>query len=89
MVATTHRSFCRFCVAACGVVVDVERDADGNERVLRVRDARVRSCTSIEGLHLTIWSGTPLTSTRLWHAYWYLGYDVEPNCQPADTREGR
>ena len=55
----------------------------GNGRL----EARVRSCTSSEGLHLTLWSGVPLKSTRLWHAYWYLGMDVEPDCQPGDYRE--
>jgi len=50
----------------------------------RIREARVRSCTSSEGLHLTVWSGVPLRTGRLWHAYWYLGYDVEPDCRPAD-----
>jgi hypothetical protein len=49
---------------------------------------RVRSCASSEGLHLTMWAGEPLKSRRLWHAYYYLGYDVEPNCQPADVRPG-
>jgi hypothetical protein len=53
----------------------------------RIREARIRSCTSNEGLHLTVWSGVPLSSRRLWHAYWYLGYDVEPNCRPADYEE--
>ena len=32
----SRRTFCRFCIAACGVVVDVETD-DGAERVTRVR----------------------------------------------------
>ena len=45
---------------------------------------RVRGCTSSEGLHLTLWAGEPLKGRRLWHAYYYLGYDVEPTCQPAD-----
>ena len=40
----------------------------------------VRSCTSHEGLHLTAWAGEPLDGRRLWHAYWYLGYDVEASC---------
>jgi hypothetical protein len=43
-----------------------------------------RSCTSNEGLHLTLWAGTPLQSARLWHRYYPLGYDVEPSCSPAD-----
>jgi hypothetical protein len=46
--------------------------------------ARVRSCTSQEGLHLTVWSGEPLKSKRLWHEYWYLGIDVEPSCEKRD-----
>lgn len=49
---------------------------------------RVRSCTSSEGLHFTLWAGEPLKSTRLWHMYYYLGYDVEPTCQPADYQDG-
>jgi hypothetical protein len=46
--------------------------------------AQVRVCTSGEGAHLTVWSGTPLGSTRLWHQYYYLGYDVEPSCDELD-----
>ena len=48
------------------------------------RTAQARSCTSSEGLHLTLWAGVPLNSTRLWHAYYYLGYDVEPSCDERD-----
>jgi hypothetical protein len=46
--------------------------------------AQVRACTSSEGLHLTVWAGTPLKSDRLWHEYYYLGYDVEPSCTDRD-----
>jgi hypothetical protein len=53
----------------------------------RLREARIRICSSSEGLHLTVWSGAPLKTTRLWHAYWYLGFDVEPDCRAADYRE--
>jgi hypothetical protein len=49
---------------------------------------RVRSCASTEGLHLTIWDGEPLKSRRLWHAYYYLGYDLTPDCQPGDYANG-
>jgi hypothetical protein len=49
---------------------------------------QVRSCTSIEGLRLTVWADTPLKSDRLWHQYFYLGYDVEPSCTDRDTRAG-
>ena len=48
------------------------------------RTAQARSCTSSEGLHLTLWAGVPLKSRRLWHAYYYLGYDVEPSCDERD-----
>jgi hypothetical protein len=48
-------------------------------------NAQVRSCTSSEGLHLTVWSGTPLKSQRLWHEYYYLGYDVEASCDDRDA----
>ncbi|MCI0689673.1 MAG: hypothetical protein L0Y54_20920 [Sporichthyaceae bacterium] len=47
-------------------------------------EGQFRACTSSEGLHLTAWSGTPLQSTRIWHRYYYLGYDVEPSCVEAD-----
>lgn len=50
-------------------------------------NAQVRSCTSHEGLHLTVWSGTPLKSQRLWHRYYYLGYDVEASCDDGDVRK--
>lgn len=37
-------------------------------------------CASYEGLHLTIWSGLPYKGQRRAHAYFYLGYDVDPTC---------
>ncbi|HEX9084587.1 MAG TPA: hypothetical protein VF836_07595 [Gemmatimonadaceae bacterium] len=45
---------------------------------------RFRTCASEEGIHATAWSGVPLASPRRWHAYYYLGYDVDPDCAPAD-----
>ena len=41
---------------------------------------RFRVCASEEGFHATAWAGEPITSRRIWHAYYYLGYDVEPSC---------
>ena len=35
-----------------------------------------RMCSSSEGLHFTTWRG----GRRTWNQYWYLGYDVEPDC---------
>jgi hypothetical protein len=43
-----------------------------------------RTCASEEGIHATAWSGKPLKSPRRWHSYYYLGYDVEADCTPAD-----
>ena len=43
-----------------------------------------RDCTSAEGVHLTVWTGEPLRGTRIWHHYYYLGYEVEPTCTEAD-----
>jgi len=48
-----------------------------------------RSCTSSEGVHLTIWTGKPLVGERRWHAYYYLGYDVDADCSAADTVPNR
>jgi hypothetical protein len=41
---------------------------------------RFRVCASTEGLWTTAWAGAPLASTRRWHSYYYLGYDVDPTC---------
>lgn len=43
-----------------------------------------RSCTSNEGVHLTVWASKALESKRIWHEYVYLGYDVEPSCSRGD-----
>jgi hypothetical protein len=44
-----------------------------------------RQCTSSEGVHLTVWTGRPLRGKRRWHRYFYLGYDVQSDCAPAET----
>ncbi len=51
----------------------VDLDGDGVGETLR-------SCTSREGLHLTVWSGEPLTGTRRWRSCDYRGYDADPTC---------
>jgi len=45
------------------------------------------ACTSSEGVHLTVWTGKPLEGLRKWHYYYYLGFDVEPTCKEAETKE--
>jgi len=64
-----------FTVAGGKVRADLNNDG---------RLASFRECASQEGLHLTVWGGEPLKSKRLWHEYYYLGYDVEPNCSEKD-----
>ncbi len=59
-----------------GRVAAADLDGDGVPE-------RFRACTSSEGVHLTIWSGARLR----WHRYFYLGYDVEPDCTEADYQE--
>jgi hypothetical protein len=43
-----------------------------------------RTCASGEGLHMTVWYGEPLSTARLWHGYFYLGYDTESDCVAQD-----
>jgi hypothetical protein len=63
---------------------DVGADMDGDGRT-----EFFRACTSAEGLHMTIWKGNPLEGQRKWHYYYYLGYDVTPNCTDSDTKPDR
>jgi hypothetical protein len=60
-----------------GVTADLE--GDGQMEYFR-------ACTSTEGLHLTIWKGQPLRGARKWHYYYYLGYDVTPDCTEKETK---
>ena len=64
-------------LVAADAAVQVDLDGDGDLETFR-------SCTSSEGLHLTLWEGAPLESVLLWHRYFSLGYDVEPSCTDAD-----
>lgn len=56
-------------------------DLDGDGRNENFRD-----CTSMEGIHMTVWNGAPLKSKRVFHWYFYLRYDTKPTCKNADTR---
>jgi len=42
-----------------------------------------RRCASSEGLHFSAWVG----ARRVWHEYYYLGYDVDPTCTEEETAE--
>jgi len=61
---------------------DLRADLDGDGK-----PESFKACTSSEGVHLTVWSGTPLKAggVRRWHAYYYLDYDTEPSCSPGET----
>jgi hypothetical protein len=55
-------------------------DGDGSEEIARV-------CTSMEGLHFTLWrqsTGSP--PRRVGHLYHYLGYDVDPSCTEDEVK---
>ena len=60
-------------------LASVDANGDGRREYFRM-------CTSNEGLHLTVWSGIPLTGVRRWHVYYYLGYDTPPTCTSRETR---
>jgi len=60
----------------------VSFDVDGDGR----RDY-FRTCTSNEGVHLTVWTGLPLKGKLRWRSAYYLGYDVVPTCKEADYKK--
>jgi hypothetical protein len=45
-----------------------------------------RACSADNGIHLTAWSGDPLTSTLLWHGYYYESGspDIGGTCTAAE-----
>jgi hypothetical protein len=45
-----------------------------------------RSCSGYEGTHFTIWTGKPLKGKRIWHSFYYVDYDTEPNCKKKDWK---
>lgn len=44
----------------------------------------LRTCTSGEGLHMSAWRGGFPEGERVWHAYHYLGYNVDATCTEED-----
>ncbi|MBE7940151.1 MULTISPECIES: hypothetical protein [Ramlibacter] len=42
-----------------------------------------KECATSESLHLTAW----VKGRRVWHGYYYLGYDVAPDCQPEEVKQ--
>jgi hypothetical protein len=41
----------------------------------------------MEGLHFLVSAGNGSNAKKVWHDYYYLGYDVEPNCKEADFKD--
>ncbi len=52
---------------------------------LEKKPAHFSQCTSKEGIHLNLWTGLPLKEKSRWHAYYHLGFDVEPSCTDKET----
>jgi hypothetical protein len=67
-------------IGSGGVTADLDRNG---------QPEFFRSCTSSEGVHLTIWSGKPVVGQRRWHDYYYLGYDVDADCSIAEMAPDR
>jgi hypothetical protein len=59
----------------------------GEVKVESLGDVTFRSCSSIEGLHFTAWSGGGRNEKKIWHRYFYLGYDVEPTCKDPSFKD--
>jgi hypothetical protein len=58
----------------------VDIDGDGSKEYFR-------QCAGIEGIQFSVWKGIPLKGKRVWSQYFYLGYDVEPNCKDKDFKD--
>jgi hypothetical protein len=54
-------------------IVMADVNGDGKQDVFT-------QCASSEGIHFSIWSEKPYVGEPLWSGYYYLGYDIEPNC---------
>ncbi len=52
---------------------------------LEKKPAHFSQCTSKEGIHLNVWPGLPLKEKSRWHAYYHLGFEVEPSCTDKET----
>jgi hypothetical protein len=51
----------------------VDLDQDGRSEVFT-------SCASSEGINFAVWSGNPYEGDSRWSEYYYVGYDLVPNC---------
>lgn len=66
--------------------LEVDRLTDQVQGSIAVRgplppSVSYRQCAGSESLHLTAW----MDGRRIWHGFYYLGYDVEPDCRPEEV----
>ncbi len=62
---------------------NVEADLQGDGK-----HQSFRSCSADDGVHLTMWQGTPISGNLLWHGYYYESSNpnVGPACTAQDTK---
>ena len=60
-------------VSVRGDVLAVDLDGDG-------REEQFGQCASSEGIHLSITTPGVSAGGRRWHQYFYVPYDLEPDC---------
>lgn len=46
----------------------------------------LNACQSTEGVHFSVWAQPQLNGEPIWHQYYYLGYDVTPDCEKGAAR---
>ncbi|MDX1561627.1 MAG: hypothetical protein R3305_01800 [Gammaproteobacteria bacterium] len=63
-------------IVEAGVVVSRDTNAE-------LPALSLTSCTSAEGIHYSVWR----SDDRIWSAYRYLGYSVDPTCSSAELAE--
>jgi hypothetical protein len=69
--------------AAVTIISPAQAKIDDGHAVLPWNGAvTFRSCISADGVHLSAWRG----SKRLWHAYDYIGQDLEADCTDAESK---
>jgi hypothetical protein len=51
----------------------VDLNKDGQNEVFS-------SCATTEGIKFAVWTGKAYQGESRWSAYYYLGYDMQPNC---------
>jgi hypothetical protein len=75
-------------VAVVGQVIDLRLVAGKVRGKIGARqEITFRSCSSLEGIHFSAWTGGVPKEKRVWHAYYYLGYDVEPTCTDPELKD--